>query len=144
MHGTTQSVGISSVPSGAKVIVSGQSFGTTPAFAELSRKDKHIVSISMPGYVNQELTLINTVSGWVWGNIVFGGLVGLAVDAISGGLYRLTPDQVIASLDESPKTGHNNLKDGIHIQFVLAPDSGWQEIGKLESIDNKLVFSDFK
>jgi hypothetical protein len=34
----------------------------------------------------------------VWGNIVFGGIIGLAVDAITGGLYKLAPEQVSAQL----------------------------------------------
>jgi len=32
------------------------------------------------------------------GNIVFGELIGLAVDAMSGGLYNLTPTQISAQL----------------------------------------------
>jgi hypothetical protein len=35
-------------------------------------------------------------SGWVWGNIVFGGLIGLVVDASTGAMYKLTPEQVHA------------------------------------------------
>jgi hypothetical protein len=33
-------------------------------------------------------------SGWVWGNIAFGGLIGLGVDFISGGAYQLYPDNL--------------------------------------------------
>ena len=133
MHGTTQSVGVSSVPSGATVSVNGQNFGTTPAFAKLSRKDQHVVSISMPGYQTQDLTLTKSVSGWVWGNIVFGGFIGLAVDAMSGGLYKLSPEQMMASLDVSSNASINSKEDSIYIQIVLEPGEEWQKVGALQS-----------
>ena len=41
------------------------------------------------------MTLTPHLSGWAFGKIVFGGFIGLAVDAISGGLYQFTPDQVV-------------------------------------------------
>ncbi|MDK2964381.1 MAG: hypothetical protein PWQ29_1775 [Verrucomicrobiota bacterium] len=43
----------------------------------------------MDGYLPDETTLTKKVSGWVRGNLVFGGLIGLAVDAISGGMAQL-------------------------------------------------------
>ena len=86
IHGTHQDVGISSVPTGAGVWVDNTEYGQTPLIAKLSRRDNHIVRIQMNGYQPFEATITHSVSGWVWGNIVFGGLVGLAVDAISGGM----------------------------------------------------------
>lgn len=66
--------------------------------AKLSRSDNHIVRIQMDGYQPFDATITRSVSGWVWGNLVFGGLIGLAVDATSGGLYKLTPEQVSAQM----------------------------------------------
>lgn len=101
MHGTTQKVGISSSPTGATVTVGNKLFGRTPLFADLERGEEHIVTIEMVGYEKSQLTLTKSVSGWVWGNIVFGGLIGLGVDAISGGLYTLSPEQLSAELKKS-------------------------------------------
>jgi hypothetical protein len=83
MQGTKQQIGISSNPSGANVIIDGKNFGNTPLTAELSRKDNHIVKIELDGFLPYETTLTKKVSGWVAGNIIFGGLIGLAIDAIS-------------------------------------------------------------
>src|SRR2546428_4814985 len=41
MHGTTQSIGISSTPTGASVSVDNIAHGQTPVVAPLSRKDNH-------------------------------------------------------------------------------------------------------
>ncbi len=77
MHGGSQDIGISSTPTGAKVAVDNFAGGQTPYIAKLSRKDNHIVKITMDGYAATELTLTKSVSGWVWGNVVFGGIIGL-------------------------------------------------------------------
>ncbi len=133
MHGTSQKIGISSSPSGAKVIIDNTDFGTTPTFAKLKRGDEHIVKISLEGYQTAELTITKSVSGWVWGNIVFGGLIGLAVDAISGGLYDLSPEQLNVELK---KNGFGYIKNesGIYIFTVLEPKENWKKIGNLKTI----------
>jgi len=62
---------------------------------------------------------------------VFGGLIGLAVDAINGALYNLTPEQVSAALLAG--TAHMvPTRDGMYIALVLASQPGWQKVGQLE------------
>ena len=100
MHGTSQGIGLSRSPTNATVTVDNKPIGNTPVVATLSRKDTHIVKFAMAGFLPYEATVTRKVSGWVWGNIVFGGVIGLAVDAISGGLYELSPDQVAANLSK--------------------------------------------
>lgn len=133
MQGTTQSVGISSTPTGAKVIIDDYDLGATPIVVELTRKDNHFIKIEMQGYELYETALTRSVSGWVWGNIVFGGLIGLAIDAMSGGLYKLTPTEVNAVL---AKEGVSSLyrEDSLYIAVVLAPDPKWEKIGQLKKI----------
>lgn len=130
IHGTTQKVGISSNPSGANVTVDNKPLGSTPVFADLSRKDEHIVSITLPGYQKADLTITKSTSGWVWGNVLFGGLIGLAVDAISGGLYNLSPEQLNAELRKAD--GVVSQSDGVYIVAVLVPDPLWTKVGTLD------------
>lgn len=99
--------------------------------AKLSRSDNHIVRIQMDGYQPFDATITRSVSGWVWGNLVFGGLIGLAVDAISGGLYKLTPEQVSAQMF----TVHASVDkrgDGIYMLVVLRPAPGWVKVAQLQ------------
>ena len=134
MHGTHQDIGISSTPSSASVTVDNQPLGKTPIIADLKRKDNHTVKIEMAGYLPFETTITCSVSGWVWGNVafgVFGGLIGLAVDAISGGLYKLTPEQIVGVLQKE-NISFLNQKDKIFIAVVLHPNQGWQKIGQLK------------
>ena len=98
MHGTTQQIAVSSSPTAAQVTVNGMERGVTPVIADLKRKDNHIIRVTLDGYQPFEMALTRSVSGWVWGNLVFGGIIGLAMDAITGGLYKLAPEQVTAQL----------------------------------------------
>ena len=129
MHGTNQEVGLSSTPTNARVTVDNKPMGNTPVVAKLTRKDNHIVRFELDGYQPFEATLTRRTSGWVWGNIVFGGLIGLAVDAISGGLYKLTPEQIAGGMTTQTA---NATTDGLYVAVVLRADPTWQKIGQLD------------
>jgi hypothetical protein len=132
IHGTRQDVGISSTPTGAAVKIDNVASGSTPVIAKVTRKDNHIIRVELPGYQPFDATLTRSVSGWVWGNIVFGGLIGLAVDAIDGGMYKLTPEQITATL----AGGHASVthtRDGIYLFAVLKPESGWVKVAQLQA-----------
>ncbi|WP_295877212.1 PEGA domain-containing protein [uncultured Akkermansia sp.] len=100
MHGGTQKIGISSTPIGADVTVDGKPEGKTPVIVKMDRNSNHTILVAKKGYQPASATLTNSISGWVWGNILFGSLLGLAVDAISGGLYTLDPENVNLSLHQ--------------------------------------------
>jgi uncharacterized protein YceK len=138
MHGTSQDIGISSSPTGATVSVDNQSTGQTPYIAHLSRKDNHVVKLDLPGYAPAEMTLTRKTSGWVWGNIVFGGIIGLAVDAMTGGLYNLTPEQLSATL-ASQKASMAPTKDGIFVVLVPKAEAGWTKVGQLTPVSPSLL-----
>jgi ABC-type Fe3+-hydroxamate transport system substrate-binding protein len=133
MHGSSQEVSIASQPTGATVTVDGHPAGVTPVAAKLGRKDMHHVVVTMQGYQPFEIVTTRKTSGWVWGNIVFGGLIGLAVDAITGGLYDVKPDQIQAQL---AKTGASTVtRNGdLYVLLVREPDPSWRRIGQLERI----------
>jgi len=132
MHGTSQKIGISSSPTGAKVSVDNIAYGNTPLFADLKRGDDHIVTIELEGFQKVQLTVTKSASGWVWGNIIFGGIIGLAVDAITGGLYDLSPEQLNAELKKQ-SIGATIKKDGIYLVTVLHPEPSWKKISVLKS-----------
>ena len=85
VNGSKQSVGFSSSPDGATVSIDGMPRGRTPITIELERDEDHTVRITLPGYYPYSATLTHSVSGWVWGNLLMGGIIGLAVDASTGG-----------------------------------------------------------
>jgi hypothetical protein len=133
MHGTHQDVGITSAPTGAVVTIDGLQSGNTPVIAKLTRKANHIVRVELPGYQPYDLTLTHSVSGWVWGNVAIGGLIGLAVDAISGGMYKLSPEQLTASLAMTAHASVNKMGDGLYLLAVLKPQPDWVKVAQLQA-----------
>lgn len=114
MSGTTQKVKISSVPDSANVkierMTGAQSVpyweGKTPTTAKLHRKDSYLVTISLDGYERAEVTVeYGGMNGWIWGNIAFGGILGIVVDAISGADIKLKPDEIRVELVALHTTG---------------------------------------
>ena len=134
IHGSKQTVGISSNPSKAQVSIDGQLVGETPVSTRLTRGDNHLVKIELPGYMPYETNLTRKVDGWIAGNIVFGGLIGLAVDAITGGMYKLTPEQIQSELLN--QTADAVKSDNVYLFITLNPNPEWEMVYTLNRINN--------
>lgn len=131
IHGTKQDVSISSNPSKATVIIDNVEKGITPLTVELSRKDHHLVQINLDGFLPFETKLTRKVDGWIVGNVIIGGLIGLAVDAMTGGMYMLTPDQIQAEMKNQSVSVRQN-KDGMFLTVVMKADSSWEKVAQLQ------------
>lgn len=147
MGDNTQMVPIASNPSEAMISIKDESGvevfkGTTPTTVTLAKstgkywgKKSYTVSISKNGYETQTVPVIASANGYyMFGNILFGGLIGwFVVDPQSGKMYTLSPEQINGSL--SAKTAHNNTaKDG-SISIVLLKDVPADLRGKMQAIN---------
>jgi hypothetical protein len=97
VSGTRQSVTINSNPPGAIVNINGQ-MGMTPATFELKRNEHYNVQIAKEGYQTQSMALSHIMNPWILGNVLLGGIIGLAVDLIDGAAYKHAPDNVMVTL----------------------------------------------
>ena len=102
VNGFHQDLAITSDPGGANVSVDGIPSGKTPIVASLKLGDAHVVKVEQPGYYPFEASVVPVTSTWEWGNIIFAGLIGLAVDAWTGGMYELSQDRVHAAFPSQP------------------------------------------
>lgn len=66
----------------------------TPGKFHLIRNESHTLIAEYSGYESQQIALHNKAQGWVWGNIIAGGLIGLVVDCSSGASDELIPKEV--------------------------------------------------
>ena len=104
--GTSQDVLIESEPRGAECRLDrlGSSIGLvrpTPGRINVSRsKDSVIVSCNLDGYEQSNEVLVSSFTGATLGNILIGGLVGVAIDAASGANNKY-PDRVMIVLTPS-------------------------------------------
>lgn len=87
--------------------------------------------INLDGFLPYETILTRKVDGWIAGNVIIGGLIGLAVDAITGGMYMLTPDQIQAEM-KSQSVSVKQSKDGMFLTVVMKADSSWEKVAQLQ------------
>jgi hypothetical protein len=77
---------------------------TTPGKLVLRRKEPETVVISKDGYESQQVHLAAELNPWVWGNIVFGGIIGVFVDWGTGACDSLRPAVINVTLNSVPGT----------------------------------------
>jgi len=101
VSGTTQNVRINSSPGDAKVSVNDSELGRTPLTVELRRKDIHRVRIEHEGFRPYEYVLDRAMNPWLWVDIlVFNGVLPMAVDYMSGAMWKLEPGEINPVLEE--------------------------------------------
>ena len=98
MNGRHQSVQFKSKPSGATVEIDGHSLGRTPCYISLARSREHRITIVLDGFEPYNDVLYSNLSGWVLGNIFIGIIPGLIIDAVTGSMYVLHPNEIDADL----------------------------------------------
>jgi len=109
-------VSINSTPSGAKVTIKDRSgldiySGNTPTYITLSAgagfftKASYIVTFEMDGYEKRRVPIEYGINGWYFGNILFGGLIGLLiVDPATGAMWKLETEFIHETLSKTPAT----------------------------------------
>lgn len=102
-RGTTDTLQVISEPSGAKVSTSnGYSCESTPCAIKMDRKSELVVTVSKDGCDTVRVNVTNKVAdsgaAGVAGNVIFGGVIGLAVDVGTGASLDLVPNPVDVKL----------------------------------------------
>jgi hypothetical protein len=96
-----QAVSIMTEPEGVNIaIINMRSTDTilkiqSPYTAMLERKDdsfqpaSYLVMLTKPGYIEEDVEIRSNTSGWVWGNVLFGGVLGVLIDGGTGAMFSL-------------------------------------------------------
>jgi hypothetical protein len=113
VHAGNRNVTISSDPPGAKASVSrtgGEvvSVQTTPCTVSLDPKggyfkgQSYTLTLDLAGYRSTTVELRASLSGWYFGNILLGGLIGMVVvDPLTGSMWNIEPDHIEQKLTAS-------------------------------------------
>lgn len=143
VHGSVQTIDFTSQPKGARIIIDGNEYGITPSAIPLKRngrfkgeintKKEYAVKIEMDGYLPYEIKIKREMDAWFLGNIIFGGIIGIIIDAGTGAMYKLTPDQIVAQMAGKTAMNSDKQDDTIYVAVTLQVDPSWEKIGTLES-----------
>jgi hypothetical protein len=82
-------------PGAGDIVVFG---AKTPAVASLPRGKWYTAVVRAPGYAEVRVRIDKEFNLWVLGNILCGGLLGGAIDYLTGAFWKLDPDDVMVSL----------------------------------------------
>ena len=134
---STYPLSISSSPSDATVSITDKKgteiyLGNTPTVVKLKAgagffsKAEYQVRFSSPGYDDKIVPITFKIDGWYFGNILFGGLIGiLIVDPATGAMWKIEteflnetlikstasvdPEVKIMNINEVPESWENYL-----------------------------------
>ncbi len=90
------------------------------------------MNINLDGYTPYEITLHRNISGWFLGNILLGGIIGIAVDAVTGAIYTFSPKNIYGDLNAASTSSKKTEKE-LYVTVVLEPDAEWNKVGQLEA-----------
>ncbi|MFH1362161.1 MAG: PEGA domain-containing protein [bacterium] len=110
--GDPSMLNIMSSPEKAKVTILGSHTGekikkTTPCSVTLNKGSDYMVKIELAGYESENIVIRREITGWFWGNILLGGLIGMVIDGSTNNMWEHTPTVINIDLDKLtslPKT----------------------------------------
>jgi hypothetical protein len=107
--GTNQAVTLQSTPAAANFTIQSSSGlqmaqGTTPSTVSLPRKNEYQIVVELAGYQPQSTVLTKGINGWIWGNLLFGWIIGFGVDFLTGSAYKLEPALVQVTMQNDEES----------------------------------------
>ncbi len=104
-RGSNEVFVVDSVPQAAKVQLSNGMTGETPASFKVSRKDTLGVNVSKVGYKTRNISVPPEISGVgrasMAGNVLFGGVIGVVADSVSGSMLEHKPNPLNVTLEKN-------------------------------------------
>ena len=98
ISGRTQKLPVNTNPIGAKITCNGVE-QVSPCVIMLDRNEpSYTIVIEKEGYEPTQIELKRGLNGWIVGNILFGGIIGVVVDICSGSVYQFYPSEVKQNL----------------------------------------------
>lgn len=136
MNGGAKTISINSSPSGAKVTIAKEGStvqvhqGATPMTVSLEPKKGYFsgqsynVRVELKGYRTAELVIRPELSGWFFGNLIFGGPLGLLIiDPLTGSMWNLAPNKIEQSLSAEQATLIKNSEGFVVALFDQTTES---------------------
>ena len=118
---------IKSNPDGAKVEITNRAGisvfkGHTPATVSLKsgagffKSESYLIKLTLDGYNEKTIPVQCALNEWYFGNIIFGGLIGiLIVDPATGAMYRLEKKYIDESLTPNASSSLINKEKALKI-----------------------------
>lgn len=97
--------------------------GAAPATVDLDagdgffKKATYILEVSAPGFGTQTTTINHKLDGWYFGNLLFGGIIGmLIIDPITGAMFK--PTRELYSVVLARSTSQFDQQPRLHLMDI--------------------------
>ena len=119
---STYPLSIDSNPSNAKISITNKKghevyLGNTPAVVQLKAsdgffsKEEYQIKFSTPGCDEKIVPVTFSLDGWYFGNIFFGGLIGmLIIDPATGAMWKIDTEFLSVTLNQSTSSVNPEMK----------------------------------
>ncbi len=101
---------------------------TTPASMSLERKHSYVLTFSAEGYGSAEFQIRHEMRvGILVADVLLTGLIGVVVDAITGGWYKLEPKTAIVTLERAA-ANEGPDQDTIEVAITIQENKEGREV----------------
>lgn len=129
-NGSLQDVRVNSTPENAKIYVNGNFISNSPSTVKLKRGETHVIELRKDGYQTFKITTSKNITGWFWGNLICGGVLGFIIDLASGNAYDVEPGAINAILDKG--IGMNEKYQLENFSIINVNDENGHNLGSLK------------
>jgi len=127
-------------PQNAKVTITGlqnmeRLTKQTPCTVYLNKGSDYTVKIELAGYQSEEIPIRRSISGWFWGNLLIGGIIGMVIDYGTANMWAHEPTGLNIDLSKI-----SSLPDTIAIEYpvILLMADGTKTVKNLPIIFHKI------
>ena len=119
--GTRENITATSAPDGARITMSPSAGSfTTPASMSLERKHNYTLTFTKDGYEPATFQINRSIRGGIVVlDVLFTGLLGVIIDAVTGGWYKLEPKSAVVALTRAE--GFTNGPETVEINISVGP-----------------------
>jgi len=113
---------VNTVPKDVKVTIVGLGNGetlsqNTPCIFTLNKNSDYKVTLEYQGYKSEEMVIRRGINGWFWGNILFGGIVGMVIDGVTQNMWDHNLHALNIEMQKISETGV--LPDKIVVDYPV-------------------------
>jgi len=122
LFGRASMLSIATEPENAQIIIQSTTnlaekmIKKSPCTVYLNKGSDYIVTVKLKGYTSEEIPIRRTISGWFWGNLLLGGIIGMIVDGTTGNMYEHTPTVIGFDLEKETSA----LPDSFEVRFPVS------------------------
>lgn len=127
-------------PQNAKVTITGlqnmeRLTKQTPCTVYLNKGSDYTVKIELAEYQSEEIPIRRSISGWFWGNLLLGGIIGMVIDYGTANMWAHEPIGLNIDLSKI-----SSLPDTISIEYpvILLMADGTKTVKNLPIIFHKI------